>query len=95
MFTPHQTQQVLEIIRRLDRPAIVEQLRTCPTRFPLVFTTEWLSAQPIDELRHVFAAVCLQCEIIPQEPAGVGMGSPVGDLAPAVKVTRAPEGNRR
>ena len=68
MLTAAQTERVLTIIRSLDREQVVRQLRTCRARFPVDFTPDWLDAQPIDELRHVFAALCLQCDIIPHAP---------------------------
>lgn len=67
MLTPKQVEQVLETVNRLDRGQIVEQMRRCPARFPIDFSDDWLQTQPIEELRHVFAAVCIQCELMPQD----------------------------
>ena len=69
MLSPRKAEQVLRLIERFDRRQIIEQMRRCPARFPIDLTEQWLNTQPIEELRHVFAAICIQCDVIPEEPA--------------------------
>ncbi len=66
MLRSHDSERVMEIIESLDREQVIDQLRRCPARFPIDFTDEWLRTQPLEELRHVLAAVCIQCDVIPQ-----------------------------
>ena len=66
MFSASQQHHVAQIIATLDREEIIRQLRSCNTRFPIDFTDDWLHAQRIEDLRHVFTAVCLQCDITPR-----------------------------
>ncbi len=69
MLTPQTTEQVLRVVERMDRKQIIEQMRKCPARFPIDLTDQWLQTQPIEELRHVLAAICIQCEVMPEDPA--------------------------
>jgi hypothetical protein len=69
MLTPQKSQQVLRIIERLDRRQIIQQMRACPARFPIDLTDDWLRTQPLEELRHVYAAICIQCDVMPEDPA--------------------------
>lgn len=69
MLSRSEARKVHGIVAEMDRAALVAQLRCCPTRFPIDFTDAWLEARPIEELRHVLAAICIQCEIIPSAAA--------------------------
>jgi hypothetical protein len=69
MLTPQKSDHVLRIIERLDRRQIIQQMRGCTARFPIDLTDEWLQTQPVEELRHVYAAICIQCDVMPEDPA--------------------------
>jgi len=69
MLPPQKAKSVLSIVERLDRRQIIHQMRACPARFAIDLTDNWLQTQPIDELRHVFAAICIQCDVMPEDPA--------------------------
>jgi hypothetical protein len=49
-----------------DKPALLEQFKTYPTRFPIDFSPEFLANQPLERLRHIFLAMCLQNQRLPQ-----------------------------
>jgi hypothetical protein len=44
----------------LDRSTLLEQFRTYPARFPIDFTPEFLGKLSLDQLRHIFVAMCMQ-----------------------------------
>jgi hypothetical protein len=71
MLQPHQLEELLCLIAAMDRPTLVRQLRNYPATFPLDFTEQFLQTTPIDRLRHIFLAVCLQCQQMPEVAAEV------------------------
>ena len=70
MLTSSQARQVANAIARLTRREVIDGLRRCPARFPLDFTNQWLDSQPLSELRHIYAALCVQCGHIPPDTGG-------------------------
>jgi hypothetical protein len=63
-----QSQQVEELIclvSALDRDALVREFLTYQGAFPVDFTAEFLNTQPLDRLRHIFVALCLQHQRMP------------------------------
>ena len=64
-----QIEELIGIIAVLDRPALVQQFLTYQANFPLDFTPEFLNDQPVERLRHIFVAVCLQSQRMPEMPA--------------------------
>lgn len=65
MLSANQRDMLLKRISVLEREQIILELRQCPARFPIDFTDEWMARQPIEDLRHIFAAICLQCDHLP------------------------------
>ncbi len=64
-----QSQQVEELIcgvSALDRGSLIRQFQTYPANFPIDFTTDFLSSTPVDRLRHIFVALCLQHQRMPE-----------------------------
>jgi hypothetical protein len=64
-----QSQQVEELIclaSMLDRETLVEQFASFQSSFPVDFTPDFLSTQPVERLRHIFVALCLQCQRMPE-----------------------------
>ncbi|HEY1684973.1 MAG TPA: hypothetical protein VGG19_09430 [Tepidisphaeraceae bacterium] len=60
MFQSQEIEDLLCLVASLDRPALIEQFRQCPATFPLDFTDEFLRNTPLDRLKHIFMAICLQ-----------------------------------
>jgi hypothetical protein len=65
MLQSEQVEQLIDLVNGLDRTALVNQLRRYPARFPIDFTSEFLEETPIDRLRHIFVALCLQHQQLP------------------------------
>lgn len=68
MLERSQAKQVHQIVAQMERSELIEQMRRCPARFPIDFTDAWFSAQSTVELRHIFAAICIQSDVMPPEP---------------------------
>lgn len=62
------SEQWLTQIAEMTRDELVEQFRTYPAPFPIDFSDDFLAAQSLDRLRHVFAGLVLHCGIPPVRP---------------------------
>lgn len=60
MFQPQEIEDLLCLVASLDRASLIQQYRTCPATFPLDFTDEFLRNTPLERLKHIFVAICLQ-----------------------------------
>ena len=61
-----QIDELICLVAAMDRAALVRHLRAFRGSFPLDFTGEFLDTCPLDRLRHVFVALCLQQQRVPQ-----------------------------
>ena len=53
------------LVATMDRATLLRQFREYPAPFPLDFTPEFFDSVPLDRLRHIFVALCLQCRHVP------------------------------
>ena len=65
MLESHQIEELICLVSALDRQRLIEQFHAYDARFPVDFTEEFLSNEPLDRLRHIFVALCLQCQKMP------------------------------
>jgi hypothetical protein len=65
MLAPEQVEELICLVAALDRPALIAQFREFDAGFPVDFTPEFLEATDLDRLRHIFVALCLQCQHVP------------------------------
>ena len=65
MLQPEQVEELICVVASLDRPALVRQFREFRASFPLDFTPEFLDTTDLERLRHIFVAVCLQSQQVP------------------------------
>ena len=70
MLQSHQIEELICLVAAMDRAALVRQIRHYRASFPLDFTQQFLDTTPIDRLRHIFLALCLQCQQMPEIVAG-------------------------
>jgi hypothetical protein len=70
MLQPQQVEDLILLVSSLDKPALMQQFREYPASFPVDFTPDFLDRQPLERLRHLFVAVCLQTKQMPACPAG-------------------------
>ena len=70
MLQPQQVEELICLVSSMDRPALTRQFRDFRGTFPLDFTPDFLATADLDRLRHIFVALCLQCQQMPEvEPA--------------------------
>ena len=68
MLQSHQVEELVEIVSALSRSTLIEQFRTYRASFPVDFTREYLERQDTEQLRHLFLAMCLQTQRMPELP---------------------------
>ncbi len=66
MSQSQQVEELICLVSSLDREALVHQFANYQATFPVDFTKEFLSSTPLDRLRHIFVAMCLQSRHIPE-----------------------------
>lgn len=52
--------ELLCVVASWDRATLIQQFTAHPSRFPIDFTKDFYESQPVDRLRHIFVAMCLQ-----------------------------------
>lgn len=65
MLLPQETDELICLVATLDRPNLLQQFQSYRASFPLDFTAEFLDTTPLDRLRHIFLAICLRCQRLP------------------------------
>lgn len=65
MLEADQIDDLICAVAAFDRETLMHAFREVPSRFPIDFTPEFLATTPLDHLRHVFVALCLQCKHVP------------------------------
>lgn len=66
MLTPAEIREAVSLVNRMDRDELIARLRTFDAPFPIDFTDQYLQNIPIEQLRHVFAGLCIHCNRLPQ-----------------------------
>ena len=66
MLLPQQVEELLCLVATLDRPALTHLFMTFSGTFPVDFTPEFLGKMPVERLRHIFVALCLQNQKMPE-----------------------------
>lgn len=68
MLHTQQIDQLIGMVNALDRPGLIEQFHHYQGNFPVDFSPEFLANASVDRLRHIFVAMCLQCQRLPSGP---------------------------
>lgn len=66
MLEADQIENMMCLLASLDRHRLVQQLHTYPADFPIDFTDEYLATLSTDRLRHLFMAICIQSQRMPE-----------------------------
>jgi len=66
MLASEQVEELICLLASWDRQMLISQFKTFPSNFPVDFTADFLSRLSDDRLRHVFLAVCLQNQRLPE-----------------------------
>ncbi|MCC6421931.1 MAG: hypothetical protein IT447_00450 [Phycisphaerales bacterium] len=67
MFKSGQLEELICLVSALDRDALIDQFHSYQANFPLDFTPEFFENTPLERLRHIFLALCLQCQRLPEQ----------------------------
>ena len=65
MLQSEQVEELINLVAGLDRAGLIQHFMEFPSRFPLDFTPEFLAQTPLERLRHIFVALCLQTQQVP------------------------------
>lgn len=66
MLRTEQVEELLGLVSALDREALIHQFQCYRANFPLDFSQDFLRSAPLDRLQHIFVAVCLQSQHMPE-----------------------------
>jgi hypothetical protein len=66
MLHSTQIEELITVVSSLDKDALVRQFQQYPASFPIDFSPDFLDRQPLERLRHIFVAVCLQSQRMPE-----------------------------
>ncbi len=64
-----QVEELIGLVAMYDRDSLLRQFATYRATFPLDFTDDFLNTETTERLRHIFFAICLQCQRMPDTPA--------------------------
>lgn len=65
MLASDQIEELICLVASMDRPQVITHIRDYRASFPLDFTDDFLKTVPLDRLRHIFIALCLQQQHAP------------------------------
>ena len=66
MLDANQVEELICVVSAMDRPELVHQFRTFRGPFSVDFTDLFLQNTPLERLRHIFVALCLQSQRMPE-----------------------------
>ena len=66
MLDAHQVEELICLVSAMDRAAILHHFRNIRAPFSIDFTDSFLQNTPLERLRHIFVALCLQCQHLPE-----------------------------
>ena len=66
MLEAQQVEELICLVSAMDRAALADQFRAYRGTFPVDFTDYFIETTPLERLRHIFVALCLQCQHVPQ-----------------------------
>ena len=66
MLASDQIEELICVLSSWDREMIELQFSMFQSSFPIDFTPEFLQQVPLEKLRHVFLAMCLQNSRMPE-----------------------------
>jgi hypothetical protein len=66
MLASDQVDELICQVAGMERHQLVDQFMAYQATFPLDFSDEFLSDVALDKLRHIFVALCLQQQHLPE-----------------------------
>jgi hypothetical protein len=65
MLANEQVDELICTLATWDRQTLTHEFMAFDSRFPVDFTPEYLSELSVDSLRHIFLAMCVQNQRLP------------------------------
>lgn len=69
MLQAHQVEELVCVVSALNRTALLDQFQSYRATFPVDFTPTYLDTLTTERLRHLFLAMCLQSQRMPELPS--------------------------
>ncbi len=69
MLHNEQVEELIAMVSAMDRDELIRQLEVYPASFPVDFTNDFINRLSTDRLRHLFVALCLQSQRLPEPQA--------------------------
>jgi len=66
MLASDQIEELICVLSTWDRNMLISQFHTFRSSFPVDFTSEFLNKAPVEKLQHLFLAMCLQNQRLPE-----------------------------
>jgi hypothetical protein len=66
MLESIQVEELISLVSSLDRAGLIDQFNNYQANFSLDFTPEFLSKTSLERLKHIFVALCLQTQRMPE-----------------------------
>ncbi len=67
MMSATQVEELICLVSAMDRPQLIRRFGGHRAGFPVDFTSDFLNTLPLERLRHIFVALCLQSKQQPTE----------------------------
>ncbi len=71
MLASEQVEEIICAVAAMNRQELIRQFNRWQGRFPVDFTPDFLNKTPVERLQHIFVALCLQNQHIPQSASAV------------------------
>ena len=65
MLESEQVEELICVVSAMDRSTLASQFRAFRASFPVDFTDHFIETTPLERLRHIYVALCLQCQHVP------------------------------
>ena len=66
MLASNQIEELICVLSTWDRSMLISQFHAFRSSFPVDFTSEFLNKAPVEKLQHLFLALCLQNQRLPE-----------------------------
>jgi hypothetical protein len=65
MLASDQVEELICLVAAMHRDDLIHHIHDYRASFPLDFTDQFLASVPLERLRHIFVALCLQQQHFP------------------------------
>jgi hypothetical protein len=65
MMASDQVEELICLVAAMHRDDVIHHIRDYRATFPLDFTNDFLATVPLERLRHIFIALCLEQQHVP------------------------------